>query len=201
MLSLESRSKHMRMKFLLAMILLLSFARCNSDGDGEQRRNLVLYGGMESRRAWRLQGSEITDGVLRLARTSEHTMSLASQLLPPLAENEMLLMSVTVRADSADAPLYVDLYGFGWDHPEQQIVVPVSDMSRQFVSHSVLIPSASSDMGIWLRVFTDSKSPIEIDEIMLRPIPGSRATSTTPNPIRRRSQVSAGTGQPDGHNS
>jgi len=136
--SFQSERKSLHVWVLLSIVLLLGFSGCNSDGHGELGRNLVLYGGMESRGAWRLQGSEIAGGILSLAGTPQHTVSLASQLLPPLTENETLLMSVRVRADSAEAPLYVDLYGFGWDHPEQQIVVPATDLSPQFVSHSVL---------------------------------------------------------------
>lgn len=140
-------------------------------GTGCQRSRftaeMIQYGGMETPNSWILEGGRMDQGILRLVATPETPVALASQLLPPLADEGDLVLSVTARAVTADAPLCIDLYGFERDDPKQQLTIESTDMTDQFTSSVAVLPSGSSDRGIWFRIFTESTNPIEIDHVSL----------------------------------
>lgn len=158
-----------RQKRLLLSVIVFALVGC---GDAQQpdSDDLILYGGMEQPGAWRLGNAAIEDGVLRLGVENEADIAVASQRLPPLAARGTLLLSIRAKAHGATDDLNVDLYGFGWDSPLQQLVITPAELTDQFRRYATLIRSGSSDMGIRVRLFTSSTKPILVDEVVLRPI-------------------------------
>ena len=158
---------HLNSSYMAVVILLL--CRC-VDAQHVALDNIILYGGMEEPSAWRLGNATIENGVLRLLVENEEEISVATQLLPPLRGNGTLLLSIRAKADGATGDLNVDLYGFGWDSPLQELVIPTAELTTEFRRYASLIRSGSSDMGIWLRLFTSTTEPILVDEIVLRDV-------------------------------
>lgn len=127
----------------------------------------LIRDGMDSPAEWRLEGCVVEGGVMMLPRAGEAGPATAMRLLPPLPDTGTLVLTVRARATDPDSALHLDLWGFGLDDPAQQLTLQPVELGADFASTTILLPSGSSDHGIWLRVFTSSTSPIEVDDIDL----------------------------------
>lgn len=144
---------------------------------------VLVRDGMDSRGSWRLEGCAMEGGVLVLQSVVVGTPSLAMLLLPPLPADGSLTLSVRARSEEADAPLELDLWGFGWDEAAQQMALQPRELGPEFVTAATIMPSGSSDRGIWLRVFTASTHPIQVDHIDLVHLAGDAWRQVATDPL------------------
>lgn len=158
---------HRHLRILLAFALIVIGCQTSENMISTE---YVLYGGMERDDVWIIDGGSIEGGVLYLQASELIPIAMVSQLLPPLSTGELLLLSVVARSSNATASLEVDLYGFGFDDPAQQLSVAPESLNGTFRPYSTILPSRSSDRGILLRLFTESRTSIEVDAISLTAI-------------------------------
>lgn len=180
----------------LASLFILLVAACHRPATEE---TVLVRDGMDSLGAWRMESCTMEGGVLVLQSTAVGTSSSAMLLLPPLPSTGSLALSVRARSAQADASLELDLWGFGWDEAAQQMALQPGELGSEFVTATTIMPSGSSDYGSWLRVFTASTNPIEVDDVDLVYLPGDswRQASADPSWTPPRPSLVSGGSQGD----
>ena len=158
-----------RHDLLAALLVACSVVACHRE-EGSSATPLIRDG-MDDPSEWHLDGCVIEGGVLALRRVPSGGPAMAMRLLPPLPDSGSLVLSIRCRSVGADSALYVDLWGFEWDDPRQQMSLEARELTPEFAPSGTILPSGSSNRGIWLRVFTSSTSPIEVDDVDVAYIP------------------------------
>lgn len=96
---------------------------------------------------------------------------MALCLLPPLPASGSLVVAARVRAKDANGPLTVDLWGFDADDPRQQLSLQPFELPEEFQVVGSVWPSSSPTLGIWLRIYSTSTRPVEVDYIHVLHLP------------------------------
>jgi len=169
---LEGTMRYIQGLVCATILIMMGCQQSNKENHTEY----ILYGGMEREDVWNIDGCSMEGGVLYLQSSASTTVAMVTQLLPPLSAEEQLLISVIARSPDATASLEIDLYGLGFDDPLQQLSIPAESLTFSFRPFSAIIPSGSSDRGIWFRIFTESRTSIEVDAVSLRTIHSTNET-------------------------
>lgn len=159
----------MRQRVLTSILMVLLVTTACRRGIGPSRT--LVNDGFDFPSQWRLDGCIIKDGVLVLHGAAAGTPSSAMRILPPLPDTGSLIIGVRTRATKADGALHIDLWGFGRDDAAQEMALQPSEIHGEFAPAGTVWPSGSSTQGIWLRVFSESSLPVEVDHISVVYVP------------------------------
>jgi len=125
--------------------------------------------GLDNRLNWEAEHATIAEGIVALQSPTGTDAAQIRQHLQGLKPHTNYTLSAKVRAvNTPSAQLSVDLYrDDGYDSPEQELLVLPEQIDGTFrVFHKSLNTGALPDQP-YLRVYTFSTVPIEVEELGL----------------------------------
>jgi hypothetical protein len=175
----------------LAGLVCLISAGCSTREPGVQ---YISDGDIENRLKWEAMHATIAEGtvilnspagvevsqirqkLIRLLPETEYRLSVKARALntpTALPETEYRL-SVKARAlNTPTAQLSVDLFlDETYDSPEQELVVQPSEIEPIYRTYHRTIDSGTFEEQPYLRIFTFSTVPVEVDEVAIVPVQG-----------------------------
>jgi len=125
--------------------------------------------GLDNRLNWEAENATIAEGAVVLQSPTGTDVAQIRQKLQGLKPHTAYTLSARVRAlNTPSAQLSVDLYrDDGYDSPDQELLITPEQIESAFrVFHRAINTGALPDQP-YLRVFTFSTVPIEVDELGL----------------------------------
>lgn len=157
-----------RMIRLLTVLVIsaisISLLGCSAEEDVV---NFVLDPGIDNRLAWEAMNASIAEGSALLQSPDGVEPSQIRQKLTALKANTSYKLSLKVRAvRTPTAQLSLDLFvDETYDSPDQELLIPTLEIGPQYMAFHRIINTASFREQPYIRVFTFSTVPVEIDEI------------------------------------
>lgn len=149
--------------FALALAVGL---RCSTHAPAPQ---CVADPGLENRLNWEAEHASMAEGTVLLQSPTGVDVAQIRQKLRGLKPHTNYDLSVRVRAlNTPSAQLSVDLYlDEGYDSPDQELIVLPDQIDATFRTYHKTINTAAFADQPYLRVFTFSTVPVEVDEVGL----------------------------------
>ncbi|MBN1422980.1 hypothetical protein JXA88_00350 [Candidatus Fermentibacteria bacterium] len=156
------RSRIMR----IVSAALLTGLHCSTS---EPSAHCVADPGLDNRLSWEAQHASIAEGTAILKSPDGIEVAQVRQKLETLKPHTNYNLSVRVRAlHTPSAQLSLDLFlDEGYDSPDQELLVLPDAIDATFRTFHRTIGTNAFPEQPYLRVFTFSTVPVEVDEIGL----------------------------------
>ncbi len=152
-----------RTRHLLRLSVILTVS-CSTQPPPTQ---CLIDPGLDNRLNWESEYATIAEGTALLRSPDGTVPAQIRQKLHTLKPYTNYVLSVRARSlNTPSAQLSVDLFADdGYDSPNQELVVPPDQIDATYRTFQRVI-----NQQPYLRVFSYSTVPIEVDEVGLRPV-------------------------------
>lgn len=149
---------------LMASAALAAGLHCST---GTPSSQCVADPGLDNRLSWEAQHASIAEGTAVLKSPNGIEVAQVRQKLQNLKPHTSYNLSIRVRAlNTPSAQLSVDLYhDDGYDSPDQELLVVPDAIDATFRTFNRTVTSGAFPDQPYLRVFTFSTVPVEVDGV------------------------------------
>ena len=153
-----------RLQAYVVCLTVVVVVSCSTTEPGVQH---ISDGGLDNRLSWETVHATIAEGSALLNSPDGLEPSQVRQKLTGLKPNTNYRLSVKVRAlNTPTAQLSIDLFvDESYDSPEQELIVQPSEIEPIYRTYHRTINSGEFEEQPYLRAFTFSTVPVEVDEI------------------------------------
>lgn len=147
----------------------LIFAVVVNCSTSEPSAHHVSDSGIDNRLMWEVMNATIAEGTVLLYSPDGVEVSQIRQKLTDLTPNTDYRVSVKTRAlNTPTAQLSVDLFiDETYDSPDQELIVQPDEMEPIYQTYHRTIDSGVFEEQPYLRIFTFSTVPVEVDEVAI----------------------------------
>jgi hypothetical protein len=153
-----------RVLSVLGSLTLAVVAACSTS---ERSISLVSDGGIDNRLSWESMNATIAEGSVLLISPDGLDVSQIRQKLTDLMPNTEYRVSVKARAlNTPTSQLSIDLFiDETYDSPDQELIVPADELEPVYRIYHRTINSGVFREQPYLRIFTFSTVPVEVEEV------------------------------------
>jgi len=157
----------MKSGYILVLVAIIGYvAGCST---AEKTENIINDPGMDNRLAWESMNASIAEGTVQIQSPDGIDPGMIRQVIAPLKPNTHYKMTATARAmNTPTSQLSVDLFiDETYDNPDQELIVVPMEIGPNYTTFHRIVNTGSFSGEPYIRIFTLSTVPIEIDDVSL----------------------------------